>query len=213
MNRAYERLTGYLAEELIGKSPDLLQGAASERHTLDRVRAALSAGKSITAETLNHRKGGEPYWVEWNITPVRDDQGHVSQWVGMLRDTTSRHESEMRLRQQNEHLAVLHETTLGIVNHLDLDSLLQSIVDQINRLVGTPDSLIVLFDNRRGRTTNSAVRGIWSEHAAFNHKRGEGLVGGIWASGETTIIDYYDVWEQRRTTIQRGVFASIAVVP
>jgi PAS domain S-box-containing protein len=213
VNRAFERLTGYSTAELLGQSLRILQGPDSDKHTLDRMNAALIAGRSITAEALNYRKNGEPYWAEWNITPVRDEHNHVAQWVAMMRETTDRHRAEQLLRQQNDYLEALHDTTLGIVNHLDLQSLLQSIVDQIARLIGTEDSLIVTFDNRRGRTNNSAVRGIWAEHAAFNHKMGEGLVGGIWARGVPLVIDDYDNWDQRRPSMQRGVVVSIAGVP
>lgn len=213
VNRAFERLTGYSAAELLGQSLRILQGPDSDRHTLDRMRAALVAGRSITAETLNYRKNGDEYWVEWNITPVRDEHNQVAQWVAMMRETTDRHRAEQRLRQQNDYLEALHDTTLGIVNHLDLQSLLQSIIDQTARLIGSPDCLIVTFDNRRGRTNNSAVRGIWAEHAAFNHKMGEGLVGGIWATGLPIVIDDYDTWDQRRPSMQRGVVVSIAGVP
>ncbi len=95
-NPAFTRLTGYTAHEVTGRSPRFLQGPQTDRATLDRIGAALSAGEAFQGEALNYRKDGSTYAVEWLITPVRNAQGRITHWVSAQRDVTERHAYEDR---------------------------------------------------------------------------------------------------------------------
>lgn len=99
VNPAFTRITGYAAEEVIGRTPRLLQGAASERAELDRLEADLRATGTFSGKTTNYKKDGTAYINEWVITAVRDDHGGVLHWVAVQRDVTERerHEEERRL--------------------------------------------------------------------------------------------------------------------
>ncbi|UIN36880.1 PAS domain-containing protein [Methylobacterium oryzae] len=76
-NPAFTRLTGYTAHDVTGRSPRFLRGPQTDRATLDRIGAALSAGEAFQGEALNYRKDGSAYTVEWLITPVRNAQGRI----------------------------------------------------------------------------------------------------------------------------------------
>ncbi|GAN46019.1 PAS domain S-box-containing protein [Methylobacterium sp. PvP062] len=95
-NPAFTRLSGYATHEVTGRSPRFLQGSGTDRATLDRTRAALSAGEAFQGETLNYRKDGSAYWVEWLITPVKNADGHITHWVSAQRDVTERRAYEDR---------------------------------------------------------------------------------------------------------------------
>ncbi|GAA0282455.1 hypothetical protein GCM10008965_56890 [Methylorubrum aminovorans] len=95
-NPAFSRMTGYEFDEVVGRSPRLLQGAETERAALDRVRAALKAGEAVRDEVLNYRKDGSTYRVEWVITPVCDGDGRIAHWVSTQRDVTERRAYEDR---------------------------------------------------------------------------------------------------------------------
>ena len=71
-NPAFCRLTGYEREELIGNSPRVLQGPRTDRFVLRRLRAALDLRELFMGSTINYRKDGTTYTVEWSVTPVRD---------------------------------------------------------------------------------------------------------------------------------------------
>lgn len=88
VNPAFTRMTGYAAEEVVGQSPRLLQGPRTDRAVLDRLRAALSEARSFHDETINYRKNGTTYLVEWHITPVLDGNGTVAHWIAIQRDVT-----------------------------------------------------------------------------------------------------------------------------
>lgn len=97
INRAYEGLTGYSAEDLVGQTPRILQGPATDRTVLDALVATLRTGKSFHGETVNYKKDGTPYWVEWDIAPVLGDDGTVEYFVSIQRDITRRKEAELAL--------------------------------------------------------------------------------------------------------------------
>ncbi|KAB1078448.1 PAS domain-containing protein [Methylobacterium soli] len=104
-NPAFTRMTGYEANEVVGRCPRLLQGPLTERAVVDRMRAALTAGEAFQGEATNYRKDGTTYFVEWLITPVRDGDGRISHWVSAQRDITERRAAEDR---QNFMVRELH---------------------------------------------------------------------------------------------------------
>ena len=94
-NPAFEAMTGYDKETLIGQTPRLLQGPETDREVLDAVRAALEAGEPWSGETVNYRDDGTPFIVRWNLSPVRNGQGDIEYWASVQRDVT-----EMRRRKR-----------------------------------------------------------------------------------------------------------------
>ncbi len=97
VNPAFTAMTGYAADEAVGRSPRFLQGLRTDRAVTDRLRAELAAGGPATGEAVNYRKDGSEYVVEWLITAVRDEQGRVRHWVAAQRDVTER--GRMQARQ------------------------------------------------------------------------------------------------------------------
>jgi PAS domain S-box-containing protein len=107
VNPAFERMTGYAADEAIGQTPRMLQGPETGRAVLDVVRSHLRAGKPLTqTTTVNYRKDGTPFWVEWNIAPVHDEDGIIRHWVSVQRDVTKQRRLEAALRAREEYLSV-----------------------------------------------------------------------------------------------------------
>ncbi len=105
VNDAFERLTGYSREEVIGRSPRILQGPGTNRAELDRVRTALETGIAIRAELINYAKDGMPYWIEMDIVPLPDSTGSHQYMVAVERDITERKRAEAQLHESDARLA------------------------------------------------------------------------------------------------------------
>ncbi len=88
VNPAFEKLTGYTAAEVIGKTPRILQGPKTERAALDRIRAALKSWQPVREELTNYRKDGTEFTVELSIVPIANEQGWYTHWFAIQRDMT-----------------------------------------------------------------------------------------------------------------------------
>ncbi|MEL6928868.1 MAG: PAS domain S-box protein [Cyanobacteria bacterium J06600_6] len=103
VNEAFTRTTGYTLEEVIGKTPRILQGPKTNRQALAKVRQALKNWQPVTVETINYRKDGSEFWVEFSIVAVRNKQGFYTHWISVQRDITERKRlSEMSLALARE---------------------------------------------------------------------------------------------------------------
>lgn len=98
VNPAFTRMTGWSAEEVIGKLPNFLLGPDPDISILEKVRSSMMERRSITLEVEIYRKDGSNLWVEINIVPVTDENGEVTHWVSVQRDTTERRIADERLR-------------------------------------------------------------------------------------------------------------------
>ncbi|MQA91090.1 MAG: PAS domain S-box protein [Gemmatimonas sp.] len=95
VNPAYTQISGYGADEVIGRKPsEFLHGPATDEETLARIRAAIDRQEPIRDEILNYRKDGRPFWVELNVVPLRDEEGELTHWASIQRDTTERRQLE-----------------------------------------------------------------------------------------------------------------------
>lgn len=88
VNPAFERMTGYSADEVIGRTPRLLHGPRSDRSTLSQLRASLERWESRRVRMTNYRKNRIPFDVEFDVTPIADANGWYTHWVSIQRDIT-----------------------------------------------------------------------------------------------------------------------------
>jgi PAS domain S-box-containing protein len=86
VNPAFCKMTGYSAEEVIGKTPHFLQGPLTERTILDRLRSDLETREAFQATAINYRKDGSTYVFHWHITSLRNQAGELTHWVALQRE-------------------------------------------------------------------------------------------------------------------------------
>ncbi len=102
-NAAFTQLTGYSAEEVLGRNCRFLLGKEPAQPELHPLRAALRDGRSGRAVVRNYRKDGRAFWNEVVLAPMRDDQG-ISHFVGLQSDVTERVELAAKVEQQRSQL-------------------------------------------------------------------------------------------------------------
>lgn len=89
VNDAFTDLTGYSAEETIGKSPSFLQGPETDRTVLDRLHEDMSAGRVFEGKTTNYRKNGSAFTMHWRVVPVKDASGHPVYFAAFQQESRS----------------------------------------------------------------------------------------------------------------------------
>lgn len=89
VNDAFTTITGYTAEEAIGRSPgELLNSPDTDQVAVEKIRDAIHRGRPYRGEILNRTKSGRAIWVETNLVPVLGDTGEVEVAVAVERDIT-----------------------------------------------------------------------------------------------------------------------------
>ena len=86
VNKAFTELTGYSAEEALGKSPSFLQGPATDPAVLERLRSDLAAGRPFEGKAINYRKDGSPFTMWWRVAPVIGDSGQPDRFIAFQRE-------------------------------------------------------------------------------------------------------------------------------
>jgi len=99
VNHAFEKLTGYRVDEVLGKSPRFLQGEKTDPVVLEEIRQALAERLPIQRQLINYSKTGQEYWVEMELVPVFNASGECTHFAGIQRDVTEARKTQSRLRR------------------------------------------------------------------------------------------------------------------
>lgn len=93
VNEAFSRVTGYSAEEVVGRNCRFLQAADTDQDTVAQIREAITYGREISVELLNLRKDGSPFWNHLFITPINDESGKLLFFLSTQLDVTQARQS------------------------------------------------------------------------------------------------------------------------
>ncbi|MDZ7720088.1 MAG: PAS domain S-box protein [Balneolaceae bacterium] len=97
VNDGFTRMTGYSKEEVIGKTPRILQGPKTDRKVLDTLKRRLKEGQAFFGHTVNYRKDGSEFINQWDIHPLTNEDGEITHWVSYQHDITERKRSEKKV--------------------------------------------------------------------------------------------------------------------
>ena len=112
VNPAFESLTGYTKEEVIGQNCRFLQGPDTEPETVNKIQNAIKEQQEIQVVLKNYRKDGSWFWNQLILGPVFDDKNFCTHFIGIQQDITQqRANSEYIERQQT------HDNLTGLINH------------------------------------------------------------------------------------------------
>lgn len=98
VNPAFERLTGYRFDDVVGRNCRFLQGPATDPAAVRRMRSAIDESRQFTEVILNYRRDGTPFWNEINVSPVHDERGILTHFVGLQQDVTQRERANRQLQ-------------------------------------------------------------------------------------------------------------------
>jgi signal transduction histidine kinase len=118
------------------------------------------------------------------------------------------------LRHQNEYLAALHETTLGLISRLEVSDLLEALIERAGQLLGTSHGYIYLTDPTEAEIQRKMGVGMFGESIGYALKRGEGVAGEVWQTGAPLVVNDYHSWEGRPRDVRYTVpIGAIMAVP
>jgi two-component system cell cycle sensor histidine kinase/response regulator CckA len=106
VNQGFRAMTGYTNEDVLGKNCRFMRGDGTESSVTQNIRDSLRDGVPFAAEILNYRKNGVPFWNRLHISPVRDDSGRITHFVGIQLDVTPLKDAEKQLEAARDRLAV-----------------------------------------------------------------------------------------------------------
>ncbi|MFZ6051219.1 PAS domain S-box protein [Halocola ammonii] len=208
-NDAFEESTGYTSEEVIGKTPRILQGPKTDRKELDRLLAALVEERPFSTTLVNYRKDGSEFWNDISINPVKSNQGEVTHFVAIQRDVT---------RQKNEEIQKKLITEISAIFNRDID-LVSSVQKVLKHLVNFGSfSLAEIWEMNEDRTHldfltsytgDTQIKGFYRDSANIKKfEKGEGLPGTVWQEMRETLweeIDKKEIFIRREAARVAGL--------
>ncbi|MCP9291020.1 PAS domain-containing protein [Gracilimonas sediminicola] len=136
VNEGFTRMTGYTKEEVLGKTPRILQGEKTDRHVLDRLKERLIEGQAFFGHTVNYRKDGSEFINQWDIHPLTNSKGEITHWVSYQRDITDRKESSKLIFDANLDFDNLVEESKKTFIDLDVQGNIISSNNSFKSLLG-----------------------------------------------------------------------------
>jgi PAS domain S-box-containing protein len=100
VNRAFEIMTGYSKEEILGRNCRFLRGDDHDQSDLDILRGAMDEQRETAVVLRNYRKDGSLFWNELRLAPVFDDQGQLTHYIGIQTDVTAQKEAQAEVQAQ-----------------------------------------------------------------------------------------------------------------
>jgi PAS domain S-box-containing protein len=212
-NTAAARLLGAdRADDLIGMEITRIVHPDDRQVVLDRVRREVEEAKQAPLlEEKFIRLDGTVLYVEVAGMPIVYQGRPCGQIV--VRDVTARRRAEDTLRQRNAYLAALHETSLALMNRLNLQESLKAILTRAAALADTADGFIYLALPAEDVIEIQVALGLFESAVGLRLRRGEGLAGKVWATGEPLTVDDYSSWPGRADVLPASSAHAALAVP
>ncbi len=176
-NDAFQRITGYTEEEILGQTPSFLHGSSANEEILNELRRALTSGDGFNGHLMNFKKDGTPFWSDLSVSPMTDNENHITHFVGITRDVTESRQVQQELRIAAKAFESLHgimvtdaRGTILRVNHA-FTELTGYLADEV---VGNTPSIL-----KSGKHDDEFYAEMWRQLAAT----------GAW---------YGEIWDRRK---------------
>ncbi|MGC1247142.1 MAG: PAS domain S-box protein, partial [Spirulinaceae cyanobacterium] len=142
VNEAFTRMTGYTTQEVLGKTPRILQGEKTNRRQLNKIRTAIAQLQSIQIELINYHKNGKEFWVELSIVPIADEKGCYTHLLSIQRDISDRKKAETALRDSEARNQALLNAIPDLMFRLDRQGTFLDFRAKAKDLLMKPEEII-----------------------------------------------------------------------
>ncbi len=159
VNTAFEQITGYRTAEVLGRNCRLLQSEQTDPAVVRALSLAIRQGQEHRCVLRNQRKDGTLWWNELHLSPVRDQTGRLTHYLGYQHDVTTRIETEQTLAQHAS-----QDSLTGLANR---STMLQQLQAALDNATLTDRAVAVLFLD---------LDGFKSVNDTYGHAAGDGVL-------------------------------------
>lgn len=99
VNEEFVEVTGYSAEEVMGRNPKLLSSGESDPHIYEQMWQAISAGEDWHGELINATRDGANYWASLSISPITNELGEITHYVSISEDISRQKETQVQIER------------------------------------------------------------------------------------------------------------------
>jgi len=192
------KLLGYSEAELLGHSYREVTHPEDRETEWQHFQALLRGEtESFSCQKRFLHRSGQVVWVEQNTSLVRESNGTPGYFLTYIHDITEHKQNELALRQQNAYLGALHETTLALLNRLNVEDLLQTLVNRAAQIVGTDHGCLYVVRSSTPEVPAAELMemqvatGVFSQQVGQLIRRGQGLTGRVWECQEALVVNDY----------------------
>ena len=156
-NKATEKLFGYSSEELKGKNPDIFNAEENAEKKNKEIFSKLSNEEIYKDQILNEKKDGTTFICELKLTPIKNDEGEIYAYTGILRDITERKKKKDKLKYQLKFQKTLAEISSDLmkINTSNIDEKINNALKNIGNFFEIDRSYIFTFSDDRKFMSNS----------------------------------------------------------
>lgn len=143
VNEAFEKITGYAMNDIIGQNCRLLQRGDDDQPGIKTMRQAIAMGESCQVKVRNYRKDGTLFWNELTIAPVMSADKQLTHYVGVASDITDRIAGEQQLQQRTARLNAVFDLSPDGFVVIDGDGCVSNVNPSFERMTGLTASSII----------------------------------------------------------------------
>lgn len=224
VNPKFTDITGYSMEEVIGQKPSILKSGKTAPEEYESLWQTITSGREWRGELLNKKKNGELYWESVSISPIFDDHGQISHFVGVKEDITQRKQNEIEISRHVAELEAVYENGLAVGRLLEPSEIGNKVIETFARYLpwhhvairlrkGDSDDLELvafnlpsLHNDERARTEQHFIARV--------NKVGQGLSGWVIQTGQplrTGDVHKYPQYIDTHAGIQSGLYMPLSV--
>ncbi len=180
VNPSFTKISGYSADEVIGKSTKILKSGLTNPEVYEKLWKTIKSGKEWQGELLNRRKNGSLYWELVTISPIKNKEGNITNFIAVKEDITEHKKSE-KLQD------ALYEISHAVISYESLEKLYPAIHKILSNVLPVENFYIAIYDEKEDLISFPYFVDQYDEPSP-PQKPGRGLTEYVLRTGEPSLI-------------------------
>jgi len=186
VNRSFTEVTGYAAEEAIGKNTNILKSGVQDEDFYRVLWHTILAGNEWKGEINNRKKNGEFFWESMSIAPIKNAEGQITSFIAIKEDITERKETERALTEAKDFAELLYKVIPSALFTVDMNQRITSWNAQAEAITGYSKQEMIgnscftfagtPCNDRCGLFDLNVVKPVHGRECTISHKSGNKLI-------------------------------------